>query len=116
VVGIDNVECGRMAARELIACGYTDVGFLGGPESATSTQDRYTGFASEIARHSGIKLRYSFAKAYSFDAGRDEMERLLKDSSKSAMAQAYFCGDDVLTIGALQRFNMRAKRCRKISV
>jgi DNA-binding LacI/PurR family transcriptional regulator len=110
VVGIDNVECGRMAARELIACGYTNVGFLGGPESATSTQDRYTGFTTEVARHSGIKLRYSFAKAYSFDAGRDEMERLLDDSSKSAMAQAYFCGDDVLTIGALSALQHAGKK------
>ncbi|MFK7791090.1 MAG: LacI family DNA-binding transcriptional regulator [Devosiaceae bacterium] len=30
VVGIDNVQSGRMAAQELIACGYSDVGFLGG--------------------------------------------------------------------------------------
>ena len=34
VVGIDNVECGRMAARSLIERGYQHVGFLGGPESA----------------------------------------------------------------------------------
>jgi DNA-binding LacI/PurR family transcriptional regulator len=106
VVGIDNVECGRMAARELLACGYTDVGFLGGPESATSTQDRYTGFATELAKHSGIKLRYSFARAYSFDAGRNEMERLLKGET----AQAYFCGDDVLTIGALSALQRAGKR------
>ena len=44
VVGIDNVECGRMAARELVKRGYRKVGFLGGPISATSTQDRYQGF------------------------------------------------------------------------
>ena len=97
VVGIDNIECGRMAARELIACGYRDIGFMGGPESATSTQDRYNGFASELAKHSGVRLRYSFAEAYSFDAGRREMARLIE----SGPAQAYFCGDDVLTIGAL---------------
>ncbi|PKP67351.1 MAG: transcriptional regulator, partial [Alphaproteobacteria bacterium HGW-Alphaproteobacteria-8] len=35
VVGIDNIECGRMAARELLARGYRRVGFLGGPEAAT---------------------------------------------------------------------------------
>lgn len=97
VVGIDNVECGRMAARTLIARGYSDVAFLGGPESATSTQDRYTGFMSELSAHGQIKSRYSFADAYSFDAGRKEMLRLLKGKP----AQAYFCGDDVLSIGAL---------------
>ncbi|MEL6420487.1 MAG: LacI family DNA-binding transcriptional regulator, partial [Pseudomonadota bacterium] len=44
VVGIDNVACGRMAAQTLVARGYTRVGFLGGPDSATSTQDRLVGF------------------------------------------------------------------------
>ena len=97
VVGIDNVECGRMAAREFIARGYTHVAFLGGPELATSTQDRYEGFFSELASHAHIKASYSFAEAYSFRAGRKEMTQLLR----STHAEAYFCGDDVLSIGAL---------------
>lgn len=97
VVGIDNVECGRMAARELVARGYKIVGFLGGPESAASTQDRFAGFAGEIARHPEVSARHSFADAYSFDAGRREMTRLLQGTP----AEAYFCGDDVLSIGAL---------------
>jgi DNA-binding LacI/PurR family transcriptional regulator len=97
VVGIDNVECGRLAARELIARGYRNVGFLGGPESATSTQDRLRGFRSELALHPHISLSHSFATTYTFDAGRTEMTRLLK----TRPAEAYFCGDDVLSIGAL---------------
>lgn len=97
VVGVDNVACGRMAARELIARGYARVGFLGGPESATSTQDRLTGFQGAIARHKNVSLSISYASAYSFEAGRAEMQRLLAD----APAEAYFCGDDVLSIGAL---------------
>ena len=97
VVGINNVECGRMAARELIRRGYSRVAFLGGPEAATSTQDRLAGFAAELAAHPAIRLTVSFATAYSFDAGRAEMLRLLQ----SDPAEAYFCGDDVLSIGAL---------------
>ncbi len=97
VVGIDNVECGRMAARELVARGYKRVAFLGGPESATSTQDRFDGFMTEMAQHPKIQVTHSFAAAYSFDAGRDEMTRLLRRKP----AEAYFCGDDVLSIGAL---------------
>lgn len=97
VVGIDNVECGRMAARELVARGYKRVGFMGGPESATSTQDRIQGFLTELALHPGVEVGHSFADAYSFDAGREEMRRLLNDSPH----EAYFCGDDVLSIGAL---------------
>ncbi|WP_195818313.1 LacI family DNA-binding transcriptional regulator [Roseobacter sp. MH60115] len=97
VVGIDNVECGRMAARTLVARGYRKIAFLGGPEGATSTQDRYSGFFSELGAHRDVKTSYSFADAYSFDAGRREMLRLLK----SDPAEAYFCGDDVLSIGVL---------------
>lgn len=100
VVGIDNAECGRMAARELMARGYTRVGFMGGPETATSTQDRLKGFRQELAKHPSIELTFSFADAYRFKAGRREMVRILADTAKPR-AQAYFCGDDVLSIGAL---------------
>jgi DNA-binding LacI/PurR family transcriptional regulator len=98
MVGVDNVACGRMAARELIACGYASVGFLGGPQSATSTQDRLAGFKAAIGRHRSVKLSISYASAYSFEAGRAEMQRLLAEAPP---AEAYFCGDDVLSIGAL---------------
>ena len=97
VVGVDNYGCGRMAARELVARGYTRVGFLGGPEGATSTQDRLAGFRAAIGRHQNMTLSHSYANAYSFEAGRAEMQRLLADGP----AEAYFCGDDVLSIGAL---------------
>ncbi|MEO1549484.1 MAG: LacI family DNA-binding transcriptional regulator [Pseudomonadota bacterium] len=97
VVGIDNVECGRMAARTLVARGYDRVAFMGGPEAATSTQDRATGFLAELALHGRVTVTTSYEDAYSFEAGRREMARLLSLNP----AQAYFCGDDVLSIGAL---------------
>lgn len=97
VVGIDNVECGRMAARTLLARGYGRVGFLGGPAGATSTIDRRLGFLEVMQAQTHVKTTESFASAYSFDAGRAEMLRLLQDTP----AEAYFCGDDVLSIGAM---------------
>lgn len=97
VVSIDNVECGRMAARALLERGYTKLGYLGGPEDATSALDRHEGFMEVLRHRSEIEVSASFAGAYSFDAGRAEMLRLLKKGG----AQAYFCGDDVLSIGAL---------------
>lgn len=97
VVGIDNVACGRMAADALVARGYRRVAFMGGPESATSTQDRARGFLEAMREHPGIEVTVSYASAYSFEAGRAEMQRLLR----SGPAQGYFCGDDVLSIGAL---------------
>ena len=97
VVGIDNIEAGRLAARSLLARGYTRVGFMGGPEAASSTQDRLLGFAGELSAYPQIIVTRSFAAAYSFEAGRREMQALLK----GIPAEAYFCGDDVLSIGAL---------------
>ena len=107
VVGIDNVECGRMAARELAKRGYKKIAFMGGPEQATTTQDRLHGFLSEIdtpeLKRADISATRSFASAYSFEAGREEMTRLLQKSP----AEAYFCGDDVLSIGALSAVESR---------
>ncbi|WP_309667354.1 LacI family DNA-binding transcriptional regulator [Tabrizicola sp.] len=97
VVGIDNIDCGRIAARTLVARGYQRVGFLGGPATATTTQDRWTGFQQELSAHPQIHLSHSFAAAYSYDAGEAEMARLLTGTP----AEAYFCGDDVLSIGAM---------------
>lgn len=97
VVGIDNIACGRMAAEALIARGYRRVGFLGGPEAASSTQDRAAGFLAALAAHPGIAVSVSYAADYTFDAGRAEMQRLLTADP----AEAYFCGDDLLAVGAL---------------
>lgn len=97
VVGIDNVECGRIAAQTLIDRGYRRIAFLGGPEQATSTQDRQAGFLEVGNAHPEIAVSHSFAAAYSFHAGRTEMLRLISEGP----AEAYFCGDDVISIGAL---------------
>ena len=92
VVGIDNHAAGRMAAETLLARGYRRLGFMGGPEHASTTQDRMAGFLSVAPRAS-----VSFAGTYGYEAGRAEMARLLQ----GARAEAWFCGDDVLSIGAL---------------
>ncbi|MCT4682422.1 MAG: LacI family transcriptional regulator, partial [Roseicyclus sp.] len=107
VVGIDNVACGRMAAEALIARGYRKVAFLGGPENATSTQDRALGFFGALREHPEIEVSISYAAAYSFAAGRVEMTRLLMQDP----AQAYFCGDDVLSIGALSAIEEAGLSC-----
>lgn len=95
MVGIDNVLAGRMAAETLIARGYRRIGFMGGPKDASTTQDRLAGFLA--ATDGRADVTSSFAGAYSFAAGRAEMARLLLGDR----AEGYFCGDDVLSIGAL---------------
>jgi len=106
VLGIDNIEAGRMAAKTLIARGYKRLAFMGGPEMATSTQDRLAGFAEIASANGAVSWSVSYASNYSFDAGRAEMLRLLE----STPAEAYFCGDDVLSIGALSAITDKGLR------
>lgn len=97
VVGIDNAACGRMAAENLLARGYRRLAFLGGPAQATSTVDRRRGFVEAVTAAPDAFVSESYANAYSFDAGRAAMLDLLQGSP----AEAYFCGDDVVAVGAL---------------
>ncbi len=96
-VSIDDYQCGRMAANYLIKKGYTNIGFLGGPKNVSVAYDRFEGFKEELKKHAKITFSHSFAETHSFAAGRKEMLRLLK----SPHAEAYFCGDDVISIGAI---------------
>jgi DNA-binding LacI/PurR family transcriptional regulator len=97
VVGIDNIACGRLAAEVLLQRGYTRLGFLGGGRAATSTQDRAAGFLGALEGRAGVSVSASYAADYTFDAGRGAMQALLAEPP----AEAYFCGDDLLAIGAL---------------
>ena len=106
VVGIDNREAGRMAAREMLRRGYQKVAMLAGPESATSTEDRLFGFLDALKSAPQVDVSTSFARAYSYDAGWEEMQRLLGEGD---LAEAYFCGDDVLSIGALSALQAAGK-------
>jgi DNA-binding LacI/PurR family transcriptional regulator len=104
VVGIDNVECGRMAARELIRRGYkrccvswrAGISHLdAGPVSRL--------FMEELARHPDISVRHTVCRGLFLQCGR--RKEMLAPSQGQAGAEAYFCGDDVLSIGALSAIN-----------
>jgi len=106
VVGIDNVEAGRMAARRLLKCGYKSVGFLGGPEQASSTKDRLQGFLDVVGQHTDIKAQVNFAGDYSFEAGFNAMASLVL----RGLSEGYFCGDDVISIGAMSALQKAGRR------
>jgi len=97
VVGIDNQACGKMAADTLLQHGYQNIAFLGGPETATSTQDRAIGFLGHL-RDKGVKVAdVRYADAYGYQAGRDAMHQLLGEKQ----VEAVFCGDDLICMGAM---------------
>jgi DNA-binding LacI/PurR family transcriptional regulator len=96
VVSIDNQAAGALAAERLLASGYTQLGFLGGPENATSTRDRLAGFMS-VAQSFEINVQVYFAEGYTFEAGNRAMHNLMKGE----LAQGYLCGDDMIALGAI---------------
>jgi DNA-binding LacI/PurR family transcriptional regulator len=97
VVGIDNVRCGELAAEALFERGYTIVGIIGGPESATSTKDRVHGF-SRRAKQLGLGIAsIIYASNYTYEAGTEAMLRLRMAND----VEAVFCGDDLICMGAM---------------
>lgn len=107
VVGIDNHACGTLAADALLNRGYKSIAALGGPESATSTQDRIAGFRERMASAGQRIADIRYASNYSYYAGRDAMHSLLSEKSVDAV----FCGDDLICMGA-----MDAARSRGMSI
>lgn len=97
IVGIDNRHAGAMATQTLADRGYTSLGFLGGPENATSTQDRLKGFKYALKCSKQKPALIHFAENYSYHAGYKAMQGLLKKGGFDAL----FCGDDVIGMGAL---------------
>ncbi len=97
VVGIDNQRCGQMAAQTLFDRGYRAIGVIGGPQSATSTQDRLAGFEQRLKQLGIEQADVRFAHNYSYSAGRDAMIDLMSEKQ----VEAVFCGDDVICMGAM---------------
>jgi len=97
IVAADNAQGGRLAAQALIDHGYRRLSVLGGPETASSTRARLKGFRETLAEAGIAILEERFADRYSHDEGYRIMAELLR----SEKAEAVFCGDDILAMGAV---------------
>jgi DNA-binding LacI/PurR family transcriptional regulator len=97
IVGADNVQGGRLAARALRQRGYRNIAFLGGPQMATSTQDRLRGLTDTLSEDGLMPCAVVYGHSYCHDAGLILMKQLLRNGGMDAV----FCGDDVLAMGAL---------------
>jgi DNA-binding LacI/PurR family transcriptional regulator len=107
VVGIDNNLGGRLAADTLASRGYQAIAIIGGPEYATSTQDRIAGFSQRMRELQQPINDISYAENYTYAAGRLAMTTLLGRTQVDAV----FCGDDLICMGA-----MDAARSRGLSI
>ncbi|ASP34143.1 LacI family DNA-binding transcriptional regulator [Labrenzia sp. VG12] len=106
VVGIDNENCGAMAAETFHGRGYRKVALLGGPETATSTQDRGTGFERRSSQLGLDVTSIRYAENYTYRAGREAMATVLAEDD----VEAIFCGDDLICMGAMDAARAAGKR------
>jgi DNA-binding LacI/PurR family transcriptional regulator len=97
IVGADNVQGGKLAAQALRRRGYKNIAFLGGPQTATSTEDRLRGLTETLAEEDLVPCAVVYGHSYCHDAGLMLMRQLLRNGGIDAV----FCGDDVLAMGAL---------------
>jgi DNA-binding LacI/PurR family transcriptional regulator len=94
VVGADNYQGGRIAGELLRAREYRNIAFLGGPQTATSTEDRLRGLTETLGR---APCAVVFGHSYCHEAGFTLMKQLLRNGGIDAVC----CGDDVLAMGAM---------------
>ena len=97
IVGADNVQGGELAAQTLRQRGYKNIAFLGGPQTATSTEDRLRGLTETLAKDGLAPCAVVYGHSYCHDAGLMLMRQLLRNGGVDAV----FCGDDVLAMGAM---------------
>jgi DNA-binding LacI/PurR family transcriptional regulator len=97
IVSADNIQGGRIAGDLLRQRGYRNIAFLGGPQTATSTEDRLVGLRESLALAGLQPVAEVFGHSYAHEAGSALMHQLLK----SGGIEAIFCGDDILAMGAL---------------
>jgi DNA-binding LacI/PurR family transcriptional regulator len=97
IVGADNVQGGELAGDLLRAGGYRNIAFLGGPQTATSTQDRLVGLRASLHKAGIAPVAAVYGHSYSHEAGSALMRQFLKGGGVDAV----FCGDDILAMGAL---------------
>jgi DNA-binding LacI/PurR family transcriptional regulator len=97
IVGCDNLQGGRLAGDLLRDRGYRNIAFLGGPQGATSTEDRLRGLRESLAIADLAPCAVVYGHSYCHEAGFTLMKQLLRNGGIDAV----FCGDDVLAMGAI---------------
>ncbi len=105
-VFVDNEEGGRIAAAQLLRRGYRKPGFIGAPETVSTSRDRLRGFRDLLLRE-GVEVRAEFGPNYSHDAGFEAATRLIE---RHPDTDAVFCADDLLGVGALDALRYRFGR------
>lgn len=110
-VRVDDAYGTMLAVNHLWTTGHQHIGFVGGPESAYSTQARRSGFITAFeTRGLEVEPRYIVYSQPQERAGKETVKRLLCDRPELT---ALICYNDLVAIGALQAAFELGKRVPK---
>jgi LacI family transcriptional regulator len=95
----DNFEGGRLVAEHFIENGHRDFGYIGGPNDASTSRDRYEGYIEGISRRGfHFDARNAHFGTYSHQSGVDGYRKLQAESPE---VTAIFCANDLLAAGVI---------------
>lgn len=103
-VGLSHQKAGRTMGEHLIARGYTEIGFIGGPLAGDYRAAQRLAGLNQALRKAGLRHRAPFTHESRRDAelGGEKLIEALRDDP--ALDALFFANDD-LAIGALLRAN-----------
>ncbi|MFF5083690.1 LacI family DNA-binding transcriptional regulator [Actinoplanes sp. NPDC000266] len=94
----DDRDGARLMTRHLAGRGRRRIAMVAGPQDMAGGAERRQGFRDVLGRRAGRRV-IAYAGAYTIDAGRDAMSRLLESCPD---LDAVFVASDLLAVGALQ--------------
>lgn len=105
-VASDNVEGGRLAARQLAELvGTGPVAVLEGKPGTSAARDRQAGFDEEIAKHPGITVVASQPADFDRTKALDVMSNVLQSNPD---IRGVFAANDEMALGAVKALGTRA--------
>ncbi len=101
----DNYGGACLAVEHLIALHHSKIGFVGGPESWPTAQDRFLGYKGTLRKHNiPIRPEFVFPGDLRFESGGEAIDHYLALEEKPT---AIFCANDQMAYGALARAKNR---------
>lgn len=100
-VNIDNYGGACAMTEHLLARGYRNLAFLGGPEANHDARERRRGFEETVAGRKGVTVRFLQGE-YTEESGYRAGRALLSTRKRP---EAVFAANDMMAIGCLSAFN-----------
>jgi DNA-binding LacI/PurR family transcriptional regulator len=97
-VACDNIAGGEAIAEHLIKLGHKRLAYVAGRPDASTTVDRWRGFAGRCARHGVPEPIREEGGGFSYQAGYAAAQRLL---SRTPRPDAIFGANDIVALGVI---------------